>query len=222
VELGLLEQPIVTNSGAPVKDPLTHATRLRLDLDGGWFEWVAGWLSERERRLVSFTDRDPEEADFLIARESEGCPYYDEYVRLNREHAEVHPRWLESAAADARYHLCAIGTREEMRVLEREVQGEFGGLIRTFVQKSPRYMGTMCEILPWAASKWHAVAWLLGEWGIPAERVAAFGDDANDLPMLEGAGLGVAMSHAPEGVLRVADVVRTPADLGGLLYELLE
>ncbi len=65
----------------------------------------------------------------------------------------------------------------------------------------------MCEILRGDAGKWSALAHLAALWNIPREAVVAIGDDHNDLPMIEGAGLGVAMAHAPSEVLERADCV---------------
>ena len=41
--------------------------------------------------------------------------------------------------------------------------------------------------------------------GIPAERVLAIGDASNDVPMLEAAGLGVAMANSMGQALAAAD-----------------
>lgn len=46
--------------------------------------------------------------------------------------------------------------------------------------------------------------------GVPAERVVAFGDMPNDVPMLTWVGHGVAMSNAHPDVLAVADEVTAP------------
>ncbi len=44
-------------------------------------------------------------------------------------------------------------------------------------------------------------------YGIPAHRVVAVGDATNDIPMLEAAGLGVAMGDGMEEALAAADRV---------------
>ena len=43
--------------------------------------------------------------------------------------------------------------------------------------------------------------------GIDVREIACFGDDENDREMLEAAGYGVAMGHAPDTVKAVADAV---------------
>ena len=90
---------------------------------------------------------------------------------------------------------------------ERSIHARLGGRVRTFVQRSPHYLGTMCEVLRHDASKWTAVMHVAERWGIDASEIVAVGDDMNDLPMIAGAGLGVAMGHAPAAVRAAADHV---------------
>ena len=52
------------------------------------------------------------------------------------------------------------------------------------------------EVFDRAVSKWTGIAWLAAERGVPRTRVAAIGDEINDLAMVREAGLGVAMGNA--------------------------
>lgn len=60
------------------------------------------------------------------------------------------------------------------------------------------------EVFASDASKWSAVRWLAAREGIGAERIAAIGDQINDLPMIRGAGLGIAMENAVGAVKEAA------------------
>jgi hydroxymethylpyrimidine pyrophosphatase-like HAD family hydrolase len=62
----------------------------------------------------------------------------------------------------------------------------------TVVQAVP----DMLEVLPLAASKGAGVARLLASLGVPPDRAAAVGDGENDVDMLRGVGLGIAMANA--------------------------
>jgi hypothetical protein len=73
------------------------------------------------------------------------------------------------------------------------------------------------ELLPTAASKGAAVAWLATRLGIPLERTVAVGDQENDLEMIRTAGVGVAMPHAPAHVRAAAQRVAPIPESGGLL-----
>ena len=66
------------------------------------------------------------------------------------------------------------------------------------------------------ASKWAAVLHLLVSGGSSRRRFCAVGDDMNDVLMLQGAGFGVAMGHAPAAVLAAADHVTGDHDNDGV------
>ena len=61
------------------------------------------------------------------------------------------------------------------------------------------------EVTPHGADKGTALARLCAQLDIVAEEVVAFGDNLNDLTMLEWAGRGVAMGNALDEVKAVAD-----------------
>ena len=78
------------------------------------------------------------------------------------------------------------------------------------------------ELLPGAATKGAALACLAAHLGMALDRVAAVGDQDNDLEMIRAAGLGIAMPHAPDEVRAAADRVAHPPGAGGLLRTLAE
>ena len=67
--------------------------------------------------------------------------------------------------------------------------------------------GFYLEIVIKNLSKADGLAILSGQLAIPREQIIAFGDSANDIAMLEYAGLGVAMANAGEAVKKAADAV---------------
>jgi 5-amino-6-(5-phospho-D-ribitylamino)uracil phosphatase len=58
---------------------------------------------------------------------------------------------------------------------------------------------------------------LARDWGIADEEICAVGDDVNDIPMVRGAGLGVAMGNAVEELKAAADRVAPCHDSDGLV-----
>ena len=58
-------------------------------------------------------------------------------------------------------------------------------------------------------------------YGIPLEQCAAVGDSENDLPMLEAAGLAIAMGNAPEHVRAAAQRVVDTNAQGGVVQAIL-
>jgi hydroxymethylpyrimidine pyrophosphatase-like HAD family hydrolase len=215
-----LDAPLVCNSGAIVKEPAGHRTLWRADFDADLLADALAVFRDHGEPVVSFTDDPPDAPDFVVGQHSTGRPEFDDYLDQNREHAGVEPGWAGRPhaipASRAHFHLCAIGSRPAMLRFEQEVLGRLGGRVRTFVQRSPRYVGTMCELIRHDASKWAAILHLAELWGVAACEIVAVGDDMNDLPMIAGAGLGVAMGHAPAPVLAAADLVTGDHDEDGV------
>ncbi|WP_262316883.1 sugar-phosphatase [Lacticaseibacillus parakribbianus] len=76
------------------------------------------------------------------------------------------------------------------------------------------------EVLPPAVSKGNAVATLAAHLGIPMADVMAIGDQANDVPMIAAAGLGVAMGNGIEAAKAAADAVTGTNAAGGVAQAL--
>ena len=217
-ELGL-DAPLVCNSGALVKDPASHRTLWRADFDAALLAAILDLFRAHDQDAVTFTDRAPDDFDFVVARAPDRPPS----VRRIREPEPVACRgrpgldrsrggpWragTSTSAPSARGPRCSTSSGWSWTRLADQVQ--------TFVQKSPHYTGTMCEVLRKDASKWSAILHLAELWGVDPSEICAVGDDMNDVPMLRGAGLGVAMGHAPAAVRAAADHVTADHDNDGV------
>lgn len=214
-QLGI-DAPIVCNSGAMVKDHDGRRTLWRADFDPSLLSEILALFEEHDEYVVAFLDGGTDGHDFIASRETSGRALFDEYVALNRSHAR-----FDSGGALAHgphFHLCAIGDRPRMLAFEKRLLHPLAGRVRTFVQKSPAYSGTMCEVLRHDASKWSAVLHVAEMWGIDPSEICAVGDDMNDLPMIAEAGLGVAMAHAPDVVKAAAHVLAPGNDEDGLAH----
>ena len=89
------------------------------------------------------------------------------------------------------------------------------GPIRSHINyftSDPRFM----EIVDSRCSKATALSRLCELYDIPQAETIAFGDGYNDLPMIEWAGLGVAMSNASEEIKQKADTVTLSNDEDGV------
>lgn len=74
----------------------------------------------------------------------------------------------------------------------------------------------LIEISAGGVTKASGLAWVCRELGVDPEKVVAFGDMPNDVPMLEWAGHGVAMANAHDDLLAVADEVTAPNSEDGV------
>lgn len=87
------------------------------------------------------------------------------------------------------------------------------------------YNPTWIEVLPAGCSKSAGMFAVMDALGLPREDSVAFGDSGNDLDMIQAAGIGVAMPHAPLACREAARYTAPPSDEGGVgrvLLQLLE
>ena len=73
----------------------------------------------------------------------------------------------------------------------------------TVVQTAPFYL----EVIPKTINKGQGIRDICAVLGIGTHQVIACGDAANDIPMLQAAGVGIAMGNAAENVKAAADMV---------------
>lgn len=74
----------------------------------------------------------------------------------------------------------------------------------------------IAQIMPAGVSKAAGLARLLDRWGLTMHEVMAFGDDTNDLEMVQEAGVGVAMGNAIPELKAVANRVTLTNDEDGV------
>jgi Cof subfamily protein (haloacid dehalogenase superfamily) len=77
-------------------------------------------------------------------------------------------------------------------------------------------LASVMEVLPLGATKGTALMFILKHLGIAPEEAMCFGDNCNDLDMIQLAGIGVSMGHAPEEVRFGADYVTGTNDEDGV------
>lgn len=107
-----------------------------------------------------------------------------------------------------------IGGREEdlVPVLAAVTAGGWGHA--TLVRDS-LYGGTSLSVIPSSANKWAGVASYAAQLGIDRSEVLAVGDASNDVPLLAGAGVAVAVRNASPDALAEADYLIEPPGDGG-------
>ena len=76
------------------------------------------------------------------------------------------------------------------------------------------------DIVPEGLSKSYGAARILERIGVTREECMAFGDGGNDIPIIEYAGIGVAMGNATDDVKAAADYVTDTVDEDGVVTAL--
>lgn len=107
----------------------------------------------------------------------------------------------------------------------------FGGFIPEeylpeFIRKFPRlsflpvFESPMCDVNPAGISKATGLVRICSLLGIETTQTIAFGDDRNDLEIIETAGIGVAMGNGIQAVKNAADYVTASSDKLGVVLAL--
>jgi hypothetical protein len=219
--------PVVTSGGAMIVDAASGRTMHRWAVGEGIVRRLCELFAEMERAPLLLKDFDAAGFDYLVV---ESGPiewptrwWFDvmpvEVRRVGSIDEDEHPE-----------HTVRVGfaaDRETMAGLASAVRGRFDGevLIHSFAAVSGRETGEdggaegvrtsgtagvqtdavhLLEVFDASVSKWTAVHRLALEQGVERSRVAAIGDEINDLALIEGAGLGIAMGNAIGEVKRAA------------------
>ncbi len=85
-----------------------------------------------------------------------------------------------------------------------------------------RWHQTAVDVLPKAINKWTGCQWVMEKTGFKPEQAVAFGDGLNDMEMLQGVGLGVAMDNGHPELKAVANRIAPALHLDGVATVLNE
>ena len=85
-----------------------------------------------------------------------------------------------------------------------------------------RWHPRVLDVMPRAVNKWTACQWVMAQTGFTADRAIAFGDGLNDIEMLQGVGVGVAMGNGHPSAKAAADHVAPALHLDGIATMLEE
>jgi Cof subfamily protein (haloacid dehalogenase superfamily) len=122
-----------------------------------------------------------------------------EYAR----HSKLEPRVvgpLDEWLSEPTTKIVVVGDPVEMDVLQTQLRDRFGS--RLFIAKSlPHFL----EVAEPEVSKGSGLHWVCERLGIDPARVISFGDGANDIELLQEAGIGVAVDDADPDLMPHAD-----------------
>ncbi len=211
-----IEAPLVTASGALIKNPLDHRTLYCADFGRPLLCRTLGVLDRAGYQAVVYADTFDQNFDYYCANLDVQSPELLDFYQLNQQCERLWPTLMHDPP-EGIFSGFAIGTREEMLRLAAELERQLPKQLYIHVLRSPRYKGFMCEICPGGVSKWSGIQRLAGEWGIGAHEICAVGDDVNDLPMIVGAALGIAMGNAVPELKAAADRIAPTNDEDGLV-----
>jgi Cof subfamily protein (haloacid dehalogenase superfamily) len=191
-----------------------------LDLHGPIIACQGGLLRDGESGNVIEAHFLPQSLTRDIVMEGEHPEIQVIYYHLDHLYvAKRHNRWIdlyESRVGEKTEVLSDLEKLDGRHALKIVWYGDPGVLQARRTQLETKYSGKAdvfsterenLEFMPRGVNKATALKKVSEELGVPREQVVAFGDNENDVHMLEWAGVGIAMSHGKPQAKAVADLV---------------
>lgn len=224
--------PVVVAGGSIIACPATRRTIHRFAIEPALVRDAVGHMNAGGHAVMVL--KDPSEAGFdylMVVGEQDN--EIDPVSRWWFEHMDVSVRTVRTLDEDehpehtVRLGVCALNHQLDpllagMRSVfaERATMHHFPAVV---APEHARAWGEgeaahILEVFAAEATKWSAIRRIAGERGIDERRIAAIGDQINDLSMIEGAGLGVAMGNAVPAVKAVAGRETRTNDEGGVAH----
>ena len=145
----------------------------------------------------------------LIEEHRNYLNYYDESMAAMYERFKVAYPDISVSDGAPIYQISMYGTAEERK--------EF---VNQLPHCRPVSWGLGFDLIPTDGGKIAGIREMIRHYGISIEETMAFGDAENDLDMIEGCGVGVAMAKSPDFVREKADFVTFDAGDGGIRHAL--
>lgn len=209
--------PIVVAGGAMIVDASSGRTLRRWPIDPGLASRVCDLFASMNRAPLLLKDRDAAGYDYLVVRSGpieEPTSWWFSVMPVevrfvgglqDDEHPEHTVRVGFAADVGTMRELAAaVRDRFHSEVLMHAFPAVTGNSVRGRAGVASEEIHLL-EVFDARVSKWTAIEALASDQGIPRERTCAIGDQINDLKMIQGAGLGVAMGNAIPDVKAAAD-----------------
>jgi hypothetical protein len=182
--------PVICYQGALVADPVTGEWLLHRPMDVPLAHEVIEAVSAAGFHMNVYVD------DMLFVEElNEEAITYARHARLEAHAVGNLVEWLDRPTTK----IVVVGEPEQLDGLQDRLRARFDG--RAFIAKS---LPIFLELARPGVSKGAALEFVCGRLGIDPAAVVAFGDGANDVELLEAAGLGVAVAGGDAALERVA------------------
>jgi Cof subfamily protein (haloacid dehalogenase superfamily) len=201
--------------GAMVVDVEKKVTVHRTMMQPQLARELCGFLEGEGHAPCALQDTQAAGVDYLISADAD----LDEATRHWIEVTDAVVRRIKGLAAHSHEHAIRVGicsTPTEVRRVRDDLVKRFGERVICHSLFVPAYGVEVLEAFDPAVNKWEGILHVARRHGIEASEIIAVGDDVNDLPMIRGAGLGVAMGNARPEVLAIADRVIGRNDQDGL------
>ncbi|MHA7811844.1 MAG: HAD-IIB family hydrolase [Phycisphaerales bacterium] len=201
--------PVMVAGGSIIADPISGKTLHRFTLSDEVVKAATDIFHEVECPALVMKDPSDIDYDYLVLNSDSEHPVHpitqwwfdDHKLRVNyasHTHLDEHPQHTVRVGMCAESSISNPISAKITELLADEVW------LYDFPCVTPGdHSGEVVHILELFAkriNKWAAISWYLEQHDIDPQRVGAIGDQINDVPMMERAGVGIAMGNAVDEV----------------------
>jgi hypothetical protein len=209
-----LEGPVVVHNGVLTKSGGSGETLASHYLAAEVYSHALALMRSFAPPIV-YVDRYHEGLDMLVEPVDRSHAYQASYLAdYEGQHLVVES--LDDAPGHDVIMMSLMAGEEELASLRLHLDEHLGDEAHTNFLMNKNYSGCILEVTSSRASKWTALHELAQAAGIEPDEIMAIGDDRNDLAMIAGAGLGIAMANAVDVVKAVATATTAANDEDGV------
>lgn len=200
--------PLVIASGAAMVDWPSGRTLHRTPLLSADSRQATSILQSMGYAVMLLKDRHVADIDYTIVGADRMHPTSQWWLDLHGVQCEHLDHLDDDSSLEDTLRIATLGTPNEMAMAAQSIEDSLGD--RVFWRHWPAVGRDgecvhMLEIFMRDVNKWTMVSQYCHSREISVEHVAAIGDGLNDIELLAGAGVGIAVQNADQAVLDVAD-----------------
>lgn len=213
-------EPLVLVGGALIVEPDTGRALRESAIKRDVACEFADALNRRGHSAAVIVDAWRNDVEYYLAESDDAKDVLDRWFSQMDVPLERVARLSQVPDLPRPLRINACAEPDEAAELAEELAGEFDGRLNIHAILAPNYGVTIVEAFAAGVSKWQGLRYVAQRYGIGPGAMVAVGDDINDVEMVRGAGLGVAMPDASDSLKAVADTTAEP-DLASFLKRLL-
>lgn len=208
---------ILANNGNIVKNSINDKTLISKYLDKYDFRNVVEEGKKRKLDPIIHLDRYEDGFDVAIERDRDHKNYYNYLLEDNRFKRIEDYRQLDDGILAVVYP----GKAKQLNDFYLELIDKYPGLYNAHVMENMVLSEAMLEVMNPKGTKWLSLVEYAETIDIKPEEIIAIGDNNNDISMIRGAGLGIAMNNGSEALKKMAKAVSVKSNNeSGVAFEL--
>ena len=221
LRLGEPFEPMVLVGGALVSEPDTGRTLYQRTIDLALACEFGDALNEAGYSAMVLVDVWRQGVDYYFTEGRDAQRAAQRWFGQMDVKVQRVPSLREAGDLREPLRVSVVAEGEAAEALVGELHKRFDGRLNIHAILAPNYDVTIVEGFAAKTTKLAGVQYVAQSHRTGLGKVAAVGDDINDVPMVRGAGLGVAMPKAPQSLRDVADHV-AEGGLAQFVHQLLD